>query len=134
MSRVLVDTSAYAAFKRGHAGIRSALQRADEIWLTPVVLGELHAGFRRGDRRDRNEEELRAFLSSPRVAVGDMTAETADRYAVILTALREAGTPIPTNDVWIAASAMEHGLRLLTTDSHHRKVGQVVVDHFAPGR
>lgn len=131
MSRFLVDTSAYAAFKRGHPGIVSVLQQADGIWVNPVVLGELLAGFRRGSRWNQNEEELRAFLASPRVEVVDITQETADRYAVIFTALRLAGTPIPMNDIWIAASAMEHGLRLLTTDSHYRKVGQVVVDHFA---
>lgn len=133
MSRFLVDTSAYAAFKRGHPGVLSVFQQAEGLWMNPVVLGELGAGFRRGSRWDQNEEELRAFLSSPRVEVMDITQETADRYAVIFTALRAAGTPIPTNDIWIAASAMEHGLRLLTTDSHYRKVGQVVVDHFARG-
>lgn len=131
MSRLLLDTSAYAAFKRGHAPVNAALQQAEEIYLNPVVLGELLAGFRRGSRRSKNEEELRAFLSSPRVHVVDVTEETADRYAVILNALRDTGTPIPTNDVWIAASAMEHGLRVLTTDAHYQNVGQVVVDYFA---
>lgn len=60
-------------------------------------------------------------------------AETSERYAVILDSLREAGTPIPTNDVWIAASAMQHGLRLLTTDAHYRNVAQVIVDYLDPG-
>lgn len=130
MNRVLVDTSAYSAFMRGHPDVQSALQQAEEILLNPVVLGELLAGFRLGRHRKKNEEELRHFLSSPRVSVVDIDQETADRYAVVFDALRAAGTPIPTNDLWIAASAMQHGLRLVTTDAHYQKAGQIVVDYF----
>jgi predicted nucleic acid-binding protein len=104
------------------------MQEADEIILNAVVLGELKAGFRRGRHRERNENELAEFLASPRTRVLGLDEETADRYAVILDSLRSAGTPIPTNDVWIAASAMQHGLRVLTTDQHFRKIPQVVVD------
>ena len=57
-------------------------------------------------------------------------SETAERYALILTALWRAGTPIPTNDLWIAATAMQYGLRILTSDAHYRKVTQVVVDYI----
>ena len=105
MTRVLLDTSAYSAFMLGHPEAKVALQRADEIYLTPVVLGELLAGFIRGKLRKKNERELRAFLSAPRVQVIDLDEDTAQRYAVILNALWKAGTPIPTNDIWIAASA-----------------------------
>ncbi len=100
--------------------------------LTPVVLGELRAGFVRGARRGKNEAELARFRESPRVEVVDLDAGTADRYAAIVESLRTAGAPIPTNDVWIAASAMQHGLRLLTTDTHFRHVAQVIVDLFDP--
>jgi tRNA(fMet)-specific endonuclease VapC len=130
MSRVLLDTSAYSAFMRGHPEIKLALQKADEIYFNPVVLGELYAGFRRGRRRAANEKEIEAFLASPRVAIVDIVEETAVRYAEILHFLQNAGTPIPTNDLWIAASAMQHGLRLLTTDAHYRKVPHVVVDFW----
>ena len=132
MNRVLVDTSAYSAFMRGHEEVRAALGRADQITLNPVVLGELRSGFLRGARRRANEQELRSFRLSPRVTTIDLDDETSDRYALILDALRNAGTPIPTNDIWIAASAMQHGLRLLTTDAHYRNVGQVVVDYIDP--
>ena len=98
--------------------------------LTPIALGELDAGFRAGSRQKKNEMELRRFLSSPRVDVVAVDRETAERYGVILHALRQAGTPIPTNDIWIAASAMQHGLRLLTTDAHYRSVTQVIVELF----
>jgi tRNA(fMet)-specific endonuclease VapC len=128
--RLLVDTSAYSAFMRGHLAIKSSLQRADEIIVNAIVLGELATGFIKGRRRRRNQQELSRFLSSPRVNVVDVTEETAERYGVILNSLWKAGTPIPTNDIWIAASAMEHGLQILTTDAHYQKVGQVMVEHF----
>jgi tRNA(fMet)-specific endonuclease VapC len=129
--RVLVDTSAYSAFMRDHPGVKLAIQRADQILLSPVILGELLAGFTRGRQRAKNERELRAFLASPRAEVVAVDAETAARYAVIVAALWQAGTPIPTNDIWIAASAMQHGARLLTLDGHFLEVPQVMVDHVA---
>jgi len=87
-----------------------ALQRADEIYVNAIVLGELQAGFLSGRHRQRNERQLETFRSSPRVRVADVDAETAGRYAVILNALRNAGTPVPTNDIWIAATAMRRPL------------------------
>jgi tRNA(fMet)-specific endonuclease VapC len=81
-------------------------------------------------RRRKNEVELRRFLGSPRVGLLDVTEETAERYAVILNGLWQAGTPIPTNDIWIAASAMEYGLNVLTTDEHYQKIPQIIVSYF----
>ena len=130
MTAGLLDTSAYSAFLRGHEELKLALQRADRIVLTPIVLGELGAGFRAGARHKKNEAELRQFLSSPRVDVVTVDTETAERYAVILHALRQARTPIPTNDIWIAASAMQHGLRVLTTDVHYTRIPQIIVERF----
>ncbi len=127
IDRLLLDTSAYSAFMRGDAGIKIVLQQAAEICVNPVILGELLAGFGRGKHRRKNRQELRAFLASPRVNVLQVDEATAERYAVILNSLWKAGTPIPTNDVWIAASAMQHGLQILTADAHFRKVGQVIV-------
>jgi tRNA(fMet)-specific endonuclease VapC len=130
MRRILLDTSAYSAFMRGHDDIRTILQEAEEIAVTPVALGELRAGFARGRHRRKNERELRLFLSSPRVHVVNIDDETAERYAVILNGLRTAGTPIPTNDIWIAASAMQHGVVIVTTDEHFEKVAQVIVERL----
>jgi predicted nucleic acid-binding protein len=130
MTRLMLDTSAYSAFMRGHPEVKLALQRAEGIYLNPVILGELLAGFIRGKRRRKNESELRTFLASPRVDVLHMDEDTADRYAVILDWLWRAGTPIPTNDLWIAASAMQHGLRIVTTDAHYQKVPQLIVNYI----
>ena len=130
MTRLIADTSAYSAFMRGLEAAKLALQRADEICLNPVILGELKAGFRRGDRQQKNESELARFLASRRVRVLGIDEETAERYAVILNSLYGSGTPIPTNDIWIAATAMQHGLRVLTTDPDYLEVQQVIVDYL----
>ncbi len=130
--RILLDTSAYSAFFRNHPGAVECVQRAEAISLNPVVLGELLAGFRRGGNLGRNRELLESMLDSPRVSVVPIDEETSEFYADIHSALRAAGTPIPTNDVWIAASAMQHGLRLVTGDRHFDKVPQVAVEQLEP--
>ena len=130
MKEALLDTSAYSALGRGHLGVAEVVRGADRLVLTPVVLGELLDGFRRGGRRRRNEDHLRRFLSSPRVEVVGIDADTAERYAVILEGLRKAGTPVPTHDLWIAASAMQHGLPIVTTDPHFRRIPQVLARCF----
>jgi tRNA(fMet)-specific endonuclease VapC len=129
VNRFLLDTSAYAAFMRGHPHTVAAIRQADEITLSATVLGEMLAGFMSGGQRKKNEAELARFLESPRVSLIDVDEQTAERYAVIFTTLRAAGTPIPTNDLWIAASAMQHGLRLLTLDAHFQQVPQILT-HF----
>lgn len=126
--RICLDTSAYSAFKRGHHGVVEALARAERIALPPIVLGELLGGFRAGLRESKNREELERFLASPRVDVVPLDVETAERYGEIFAHLRSAGTPIPTNDIWIAATAMQWGLRVHTTDPHFERVPQVTVE------
>jgi predicted nucleic acid-binding protein len=130
MSRILLDTSAYSAFMRGNPKIKSAIQRADEIYLNPIVLGELLAGFLRGNNERKNREELQELLASPRAGTVSLDEETSERYAVILSDLRDKGTPVPTNDIWIAATAMQHGLKILTTDSHYEKISQVITEWY----
>lgn len=131
MSRILLDTSALSAFFRGHEGVAETVRAARRIAITPVVLGELYAGFRGGSRSIQNRELLQRFLASPRVRRLLVDSETADRYALIYDGLRRAGTPIPTNDIWIAASAMQFGLLLVTTDEHYRHVAQVALELHA---
>ena len=125
--KVILDTSAYSAFLRGHEPVVDELRRADRLVLTPIVLGELLAGFRKGSRFEENLERLRDFLGSARVRAVSLDDETADRYSILHDTLRRAGTPVPTNDLWIAASAMQHGLTLVTTDPHFRRLPQIVV-------
>jgi tRNA(fMet)-specific endonuclease VapC len=132
VSRLLLDTSAYSAMRRGDRRLQPLLQEADEVFLTPVVLGELLYGFSGGAAQAKNRALLREFLQSPRIALLSIDDETAERYAAIRDYLRKQGTPIPANDIWIAASAAEHGLRVLTLDAHFTKLPQVLVEFFAP--
>ena len=127
--RLLVDTSAYSAYLRNNPPIVDEVSRADELFVNPIVLGELLAGFRKGSRFERNLALLRRFLASPRVGWTPVDDETAERYGIIHDTLRRQGTPIPTNDLWIAASAVQHGLALLTTDAHFERVPQVLLHH-----
>ncbi len=103
----------------------------DEVYLPAVVIGELLAGFKKGNTEQRNREILDQFLAVPHVGTLPLDEETAERYAVILDFLRRQGTPIPTNDLWIAACAMQHGLVMITADRHFLKLPQVVVDFVA---
>ena len=132
MSRILLDTSAYAAYMRDHPELQAPVRSASSVHLTAVVMGELLAGFKKGRRTRQNEERLREFIAEPRVTVLSVDDETAVRYAVIRDYLRREGTPIPTNDLWIAASASQHGLRVLTSDEHFLRVPQIIVDFFEP--
>jgi tRNA(fMet)-specific endonuclease VapC len=124
--RLLLDTSAYVALVGGHPAIADEASHAERLFLSPVVLGELLAGFRKGTRYEGNAAVLEAFLGKPGVAVLSIDEETADRYAILHEWLRRAGRPIPSNDLWIAASAFQHGLRVLTTDRHFTGIPQIV--------
>lgn len=123
---MLMDTSAYSAFKRGHGEVIELVRSTSRILLPAVVVGELLAGFEFGARRERNRAELEEFLAASRVAVTPITRSTAERYAVIYQYLRDKGTPVPTNDLWIAATAMEHGAVVVTTDGHFSLMPQVM--------
>lgn len=118
MRPILLDTNAYTAFMLGAVEVIEVIAHADQLFLTPIVLGELLGGFAAGTREPKNRAELARFLDSPRVEVLVVTAQTADSYALVYAGLRRKGQPIPTNDLWIAASALEHGAALLTRDAH----------------
>src|SRR6266540_3645859 len=118
MKRLIVDTNFYAAFKKNDADAVNILRRADFIGVNTVILGELLAGFRCGSREDRNRQELDKFLESPRVEILPIDEETAEFYAQVFRELKLKGRPIPSNDLWLAATALQHGLALATYDDH----------------
>jgi tRNA(fMet)-specific endonuclease VapC len=130
ISRLLLDTSAYSSFMRGSEDIKQALQGAHELYISPVVIGELLAGFAMGKKQRQNREILAEFLSSPRVKILPIDRETSERYAALYQYLRSQGTPIPTNDLWIAAGAMQYGLMLITTDRHFDVIPHVLKEIY----
>ncbi len=116
--KLLLDTNAYSALMRGHPEVADRVRKAERVLLSAVVTGELLYGFRYGSRFEENSNRLAAFLDSSYVSFVPVTFITADRFGRISAALRRHGTPIPTNDIWIAAHAMETGADLLSSDPH----------------
>ena len=120
--RILLDSNAYSQWKRGHSQVAELIRSASEILLPLVVVGELLYGFRHGSQSERNLGEFRELLANPRVSTVGMTMTTADRYASVAVRLRRQGRPIPTNDIWIAAHAMEAGADLVSLDQHFEAI------------
>ena len=127
----LLDTNAYVALKRNHEHVAGIVRESSELVFSVVVIGELLFGFRNGTRLERNTRELDELLSNDRVRVLPATRTTADRFGRIAASLRKAGTPIPTNDIWIAAHAFESGAELVTFDRHFESVQGLVWSHVS---
>lgn len=127
---ILLDTDAYSALMRGHREVADRVRRTEQVILSVVVAGELLFGFRAGGRLKKNLAELEAFLDSPYVSLVPVTFATADRFGRVAATLRAKGRPIPTNDVWIAAHAMETGADLLSFDQHFEAVDGLVWTHL----
>ena len=118
MRTILIDTNAYVRFLAGDERVLDGLARAAHIYMSVYVLGELLAGFRLGAKEKPNRQILERFLAKPGVEVLDATRETAEYFGLIKSALKKAGQPIPLDDVWIAAQALETGSVLVTYDAH----------------
>jgi predicted nucleic acid-binding protein len=118
MKPVLFDTNAYVSFKRAERAIVEVVQHAESICVSPIVIGELIVGFDGGSKSKQNKIELQKFLESSRILIYPITLDTAHFFSQILLALKSKGKPIPTNDIWIAAQALEHGCVICTHDKH----------------
>lgn len=125
--RLVLDTSAYSHLRAGHSEVLECVAGATVVVMPVTVLGELEVGFELGSRTEENRRVLAEFLHEPFVTVLAVTQATVGYYARIFTALRRAGTPLPINDVWIAAATMECNGHLLTFDRDYRHVGEL--DH-----
>ena len=126
MKQILMDTNGYAAYMRNHPGAMELVRSVDRIAMNVVVLGELLAGFHLGNQESRNRQILDGFLDSTRVSILPMDTETSEYYARIYKQLRQAGTPIPANDLWIAATALRHGYAVFTYDKHFSAIKNLV--------
>ena len=124
--RILLDSNAHSAFMRGNGEVRGMIRAAEEVLFSAVVVGEQLCGFRQGAHYERNLAELRSFLERPYVSFVPVGPVTADRYSRVMSALKAKGRPIPTNDVWIAAHAMETGADPVSADGHFEHVEGIV--------
>jgi predicted nucleic acid-binding protein len=122
IGRLVLDTSAYSHFRKRHATTASHIARADAVLIPVTVLGELEAAFRVGSRAAENRVALADFLAEQFVFVLDVTRNIAQRYGELFAQLRRAGTPLPSNDIWIAAATIDAGGHLLTFDSDFGRI------------
>ena len=126
MKGLLIDTSIYTHALKGDPVTISILQQAKEIAICSISIGELLSGFKAGRKEKKNREELAEFLDTPRVRLYGIDEDTAEFYAAILNGLRRKGKPIPTNDIWIAAHALETGADLVSYDHHFAAIDGLV--------
>lgn len=127
MKAILIDTNIYTHALKGDGATVSVLQGAQEIGLCVISIGELLSEFKGGRRERENRKELAEFLDAPRVKVYGLDEDTGEFYAAILNDLRRKGSPIPTNDLWIAAVALQQGLPLFSKDRHFERVSGLVL-------
>ncbi len=123
--KVALDANRVTDLFRGDSELAEWLGLCEEVWIPLFVIGELKAGFHGGTKSRDNEKLLRSFLARPTVQVLSPSRETAEQYARIFVQLKRAGTPIPDNDLWIAALCLEHDLALVTRDRHFRRIPQL---------
>jgi tRNA(fMet)-specific endonuclease VapC len=116
--RLALDTNRYTDLCRGNVSVVETVELAHEVWLPFIVLGELRAGFAVGSQGRRNEAVLRRFLLKSGVGVLYADEQTTHHYGSVYRQLRKQGTPIPTNDMWIAALVLQHSLVLYARDAH----------------
>jgi len=123
--RLALDTNRYTDLCRGDASVVETIELSDEVWLPFIVLGELRAGFAVGTQGPRNEAILRRFLLKPGVGVLYPDEQTTHHHGAVYRQLRKQGTPMPTNDMWIAALVLQHSLILFARDAHFDALAQL---------
>ncbi len=122
MNKVLIDTNIYSHAMRGNNEVTSYLRQVTDIGISSISIGELLSGFQAGNKESINRQELNVFLDSPRVTLYYVDEVVAEFYSSILNQLKKQGTPIPTNDIWIAAIALQQGLPIYTFDQHFENI------------
>jgi len=118
MRNILLDTNAYIGYLRGDERALPYLGQAEIVYMSVFVMGELYAGFRAGKREKENKQILERFLIKSTVSVLEASKDTAEIFGMVKDSLKRTGHPIPVNDVWIGAHALETGSVLLTFDRH----------------
>lgn len=116
INAIVIDSNAYAAFKKGDSQALSILQKADVVYVNPIILGELSDGFAGTDNQAKHKSELDLFLNSPRVKLVNINKTTSKIYSKIYQSLLKQNKPIPTNDIWIAATALQYNAVVFSYD------------------
>ena len=124
--KLCIDTNAYSALKRGNTEVLRLLENADEVLVPTIVLGELYGSFFHGKNKTRNIDELDTFLEKLGILIVDISKSIAERYGILIKILKEQGTPIPSNDIWIAAAVMDTGSKLVSQDSFFRSIPGII--------
>ncbi len=122
MKRAVIDTNIYTDLMNGSRSVETQLEFFDRILLPVTVLGELLYGFAYGSKEAENRVQLDRFLSRDFVKLSCVSRSTSEYYALLMTSLRRNGTPLPTNDVWIAAAACAEKVPLVSRDRHFEKI------------
>jgi tRNA(fMet)-specific endonuclease VapC len=122
MKKILLDTNIYTALLIGDETVLTVIARAQSVYMSVFVLGELHAGFRGGNREQHNITVLESFLTKPTCETVIAGKETARIFGELKNNLKKAGTPLPINDVWIAAHTIEVGATLISYDKHFNQI------------
>lgn len=122
MKKIILDTNAYTGLLAGNETILDVIAGTETVYFSIFVMGELYYGFHGGTKESENREILKKFLLKPPVKILNATSETAEIFGTIKNNLKTAGTPIPINDVWIAAHAIETGSKLITFDKHFKNI------------
>lgn len=116
--KILIDSNRFIDFCEGQPEVVDAFEQADLLVIPFVVLAEIRVGGLTVKRGEAQVRILNELVQQPGVRVAHSTDTTAHHYAALYARLRKAGTPIPTNDLWIAALAIEHSLVLYSRDAH----------------
>lgn len=125
--KYIIDTSAYSSYFVGDPRLKDYFDESSIVYMPIIVVGELRAGFAAGSKRDYNERYLQQFLDNPKVRVINLSDKTSEYYASIFATLKQADTPIGSNDMWIAALALEYDCLLVTLDTDFKRVPDLLV-------
>ncbi len=120
--KLALDTSGYSRLMQSRSNLTGLVENAESVFIPAVTVGELYAGFHLGSRCESNQTSLKEFLNLPGVEIIPINHDIAERYGILVCTLKKLGTPIPTNDIWIAATSLELGARLVTYDAHFHHI------------
>ena len=127
MKKILLDTSAYSNYLKGDQTVFQEIVSSDRVYLSIFVIAELLTGFKGGTKEKENRAILDKFLSKSTVGIIKAGIETSEIFSELKHALKSKGTPIPINDVWIAAHVRESSATLVTYDNHFKHISNLKV-------